>query len=463
MKNIKTKSYLLWLLTIITLWVTYAYSSVLDSLNYLRWAWDTWHIGYIITEMFDTNAKIKSQYLPSWFTVENATTSVTWIVMLDNATGSTLTTKAPTINILTQVWNDLNTRINSLVSTALTIETDPVWIAASWSYYTKTQVDSSLNLKENLSNKSSLTTLWTSNTLYPTQNAVKSYVDTWLALKAPIASPSLTGIPTSVTPTDWDISTKIATTAFVEARMAQAAWSTTIWKYQISCTAWYNNYITCCRTDTETWETKCTRANWVNNSWNYNQPNPFNAETTTTNSLPWFFVLTNGTRNWNLWWLAWANAKCLSDLTTYDWMWKASAGTLSSDNVKAWLCDPFSCQNPNGNKIYTFAKSWNASIGWAKMIVNSSQQWPNDSSYWNTSAYFWSTYYYWTNRSGTSALWYTYVNQNTLNQTCQWWESSSSSYYWRTWYSASNNNYRFLYGDANFTCNNNRYLICIVN
>lgn len=103
-----TKLYLLWLVTTVTLWVTYAYSSISNSLNYLRnEAGDTGHIGYIITEIFWTwwtsNGKIKQQYL-------ELPDSLTFV----NSTGSTVTTQAPTINILTQVWDNLNTRINNL-------------------------------------------------------------------------------------------------------------------------------------------------------------------------------------------------------------------------------------------------------------------------------------------------------------------------------------------------------------
>lgn len=107
MKNIKTKSYMLWLFTLVTLWVTYAYSSVSNSLTYLRWAGDIGHIGYIITEIFWTtwtsSGKIKQEYL-------ELPDSLTFV----NSTGSTSTIQAPTINILTQVWDNLNTRINNL-------------------------------------------------------------------------------------------------------------------------------------------------------------------------------------------------------------------------------------------------------------------------------------------------------------------------------------------------------------
>ena len=42
------------------------------------------------------------------------------------------------------------------------------------------------------------------------------------ALYAQLASPALTGSPTAPTPTNGDISTKVATTAFVEARVGSA-------------------------------------------------------------------------------------------------------------------------------------------------------------------------------------------------------------------------------------------------
>lgn len=98
---------------------------------------------------------------------------------------------------------------------------------------------------ENVSNKSNGTSLGTSVTLYPTQNAVKVYVDNaiagitfptvdavltdgsanaiqnnavfdGLALKANIASPTLTGIPAAPTAAPGTSTTQLATTAFVQ-------------------------------------------------------------------------------------------------------------------------------------------------------------------------------------------------------------------------------------------------------
>ncbi|MDC1540684.1 hypothetical protein N8480_08470, partial [Flavobacteriaceae bacterium] len=106
-----------------------------------------------------------------------------------------------------------------------------------------------LSNKEDTSNKSTTSTLGTSDVLFPTQNAVKTYVDTQitsslsldatstvkgilkltgdlsgtadtptvpgLLLKAPINNPSLTGVPTAPTASSGTNTTQIATTAFV--------------------------------------------------------------------------------------------------------------------------------------------------------------------------------------------------------------------------------------------------------
>lgn len=62
-----------------------------------------------------------------------------------------------------------------------------------------------------------------SDLLYPTQKAVKTYIDAGLALKAALASPALTGNPTAPTASPGDNDTSIATTAFVTAAAALKA------------------------------------------------------------------------------------------------------------------------------------------------------------------------------------------------------------------------------------------------
>jgi hypothetical protein len=111
-------------------------------------------------------------------------------------------------------------------------------------------------LKENTANKSTATTLGTSDVLFPTQNAVKTYVDAQvatinisdadattkgkiqlagdlsgtaaaptvpgLALKAPIVSPNFTGTPTAPTAAAGTNTSQVATTEFVTGAIASA-------------------------------------------------------------------------------------------------------------------------------------------------------------------------------------------------------------------------------------------------
>ena len=87
--------------------------------------------------------------------------------------------------------------------------------------------------KENTANKSTnVQTDGTNDTKYPSVKAVKDYVDQAtlgtalaadLANKANIASPAFTGTPTAPTQTSGDNSTKIATTAYVDAQFSSGA------------------------------------------------------------------------------------------------------------------------------------------------------------------------------------------------------------------------------------------------
>ncbi len=56
-----------------------------------------------------------------------------------------------------------------------------------------TAAQTALDLKENSANKSTLTSLGTSDTLFPTQNAVKAYVDTQVGSYIPLAGGTVTG------------------------------------------------------------------------------------------------------------------------------------------------------------------------------------------------------------------------------------------------------------------------------
>lgn len=109
-----TKLYLLAFFTTVFAWYSYASSpcwTLSNCLTEIR-SNDSWYIGYILWEVFDSNAKVKTDYLFS------ATTSQAWIVTLENSTWSTSQYTVPTSAILKSVWDNLNTRLNA-VSTDL--------------------------------------------------------------------------------------------------------------------------------------------------------------------------------------------------------------------------------------------------------------------------------------------------------------------------------------------------------
>lgn len=69
-----------------------------------------------------------------------------------------------------------------------------------------------------------------------TKVATTAYVDTGLALKAPLASPTFTGDPKAPTPSPGDNDTSIATTAFVTAAIAAGGGGSVGWRYSVSST-----------------------------------------------------------------------------------------------------------------------------------------------------------------------------------------------------------------------------------
>ena len=91
------------------------------------------------------------------------------------------------------------------------------WGSISGTLSSQADLQSALDLKELLSNKDTDSTMTAnSDTKYASQKAVK----TALALKANLASPALTGSPTTPTQTASDNSTKIASTAYVDTGLS---------------------------------------------------------------------------------------------------------------------------------------------------------------------------------------------------------------------------------------------------
>ncbi len=124
------------------------------------------------------------------------------------------------------------------------------------------------------------------------------------------------------------------------------------------------------------------------------QTDTFNASVNTG-----FFVKTTSEYAGNLGGLSGANASCLTELNTRNWLGKSAAGTLTSSRVKAWICDKTTCQNGNASTVYIFAFAGQATIGGATFTTNASGQGPNDSASWNTATTFGSTGYNGTNNN----------------------------------------------------------------
>ncbi len=122
---------------------------VIDS-NLPNVANQKWYIWAILGEIFNGSWKIKWDYLDlSWVTVVGSSYTAGAGLALNGTTFSANTANSTTTWAITPTdWNTFNNKQASLGFTP-----------------------------ENLANKSTTTTLWTSDTLYPSQNAVKTYVD----------------------------------------------------------------------------------------------------------------------------------------------------------------------------------------------------------------------------------------------------------------------------------------------
>ncbi len=99
--------------------------------------------------------------------------------------------------------------------------------SAAWGGITgalSSQIDlqNALNAKENLSNKSTATSLGTSNTVYPSQNAVKVYVDNGLSAKENTSNKSTDVTLGGVSPSSTFYTTEYAVATYVQNEIAQA-------------------------------------------------------------------------------------------------------------------------------------------------------------------------------------------------------------------------------------------------
>ena len=104
----------------------------------------------------------------------NATATTNALALKENAANKSTTTTLGTSNVLFPTQNAVKTYVDSNISTVNANNTAlQATVTAN-----ATATTAALALKEDAANKSTTTTLGTSNVLFPTQNAVKTYVDT---------------------------------------------------------------------------------------------------------------------------------------------------------------------------------------------------------------------------------------------------------------------------------------------
>lgn len=92
-----------------------------------------------------------------------------------------------------------------------------------------------------------------------------------------------------------------------------------------------------------------------------------------------------------------ANAACLTELSSKEWLGKARY-SLSAANVRAFLCDTTTCNNLAPLKMYTFARAGNIDTGGGAFTTDIFGRGPRDANTWDGSSYLGSNISYWTGR-----------------------------------------------------------------
>ena len=186
-----------------------------------------------------------------------------------------------------------------------------------------------------------------------------------------------------------------------------------------------------------------------------------------------FIILTNDEWDGNLGGIAGARAKCLSDLSSHNWMGKAAAvaaGQLVISKIDPMLYNPIYDSgshmseqfHPPVDAQYFFAASGRPAVGGGSMTITSPGApylcWPNHwpcnlpGFTWSGANYFDGTFRYWTARTGNGADAY---------NTCSSWTTNSSGSYGRAGISSDGEDGRTT--SANMTCDLPQRLVCLVN
>lgn len=174
-----------------------------------------------------------------------------------------------------------------------------------------------------------------------------------------------------------------------------------------------------------------------------------------------YFVLSASTWNGNLGGLSGANAKCRTELSTYNW--KNKPGTLDTSKVFAFLCDGTTCNALIANTTYYYATANDLTAGGASFTTDSSTRGPNDNYQWNASNRFNTAAAFYSNRNAdTTGLWNNSVVQagSTISNCNNWSVSTNGGDYTNGSTSAVDDGRWY---NTNMNCSATSNLICYVN
>jgi hypothetical protein len=157
----------------------------------------------------------------------------------------------------------------------------------------------------------------------------------------------------------------------------------------------------------------------------------------------------------NLGGLAGADAKCLSDLQSYDWLGKSAAGTLGAARVSALLCDGTACRQAAADTVYMTAVANSTGRGGMGFLTDAQGRGPGNALYFDDNN-FENSYGFWSNRGTVSST--VWSNAPLGGNHCSNWGSTSG----QGRVGNMGNNDEARWNESSYSCGSTRYLLCLV-
>jgi hypothetical protein len=154
--------------------------------------------------------------------------------------------------------------------------------------------------------------------------------------------------------------------------------------------------------------------------------------------------------------LAAANAICLHEVNTYDFLGKNNR-TFAAGEVSAFLCEGSGCNPIAGNRAFTFGVLGFPAIGGATFTTESSGRGPNDNASWSSSDRFGSTEGYWTGRNNNGPM--IWDNSFAGNDCSDWTMPVSVS---GSGGSSGSNDTGRWHVNSNYGCGTPEKMICVI-